>query len=220
MGQLAYPTGSDLKDYLEGAGLTVATALENILDGAATAGRQSLERAANRVFLADAADQTRTYDPPTDIESRLFIDDVASLTKVEYQPLNATVDLLTENEDFFTYPENAVLKGEPILWLEFRRRRWRSPHTVGLRRSIKVTGQFGYATKSGGGFPEDAFDAMLARAAWLRWGQVSLAATGGVLSWRQADVQVDYGVERWSKLQDAWAAAFTQTQSLYLRPEL
>lgn len=216
MAKTAYPTTADLQSFLEDTGIATADVTAQMLAEAALAGRQEFERETGRTMLGGAADTTLRYDPPTNGQV-VVIEDLASLTRVDYQPQGATAETLTENEDYWLRPYNRAQLPfvEPATSIAFRRV-WRSPLPGSVQRSILVVGRHGYGTAAAG-FPDDAWLAMLARGAWKLGVNVTHRVTGGLLSWKHSDASEDYGVERWANLRAGWNEQYQAAVARYAR---
>lgn len=203
-----YPTSASLWRYLEGHGLTVSTAgFRPLLASMAAAGVADFERRANRKLLAGTTDIQKRFDPPTawiDGQCELFIPDLVSLTSLVYTPTNGTSTTLTEGTDFDLLPSDATDADalRPFTSIAFYNRRWTNPLAPSLRRSLYLTGKWGYASA----VPADAYEGMLAGAAVSLWTSIRHTSTGGILSWSDGDRKVDYGVETWRNLVSQWEA--------------
>jgi hypothetical protein len=207
-----YPTADDLEDFLTGLGLTLSAAQQALLESAIDAGIQQFEGAGGVDRRMLAADETRYYDPPLTAGSLLLIDDFAAVDSVVYRPLNTDPTTLTLNLDYWLEPQNAPAKGKPYQLLRFRRS-WHAPLPSGLRRSIEVAGDCGYATS----IPAAARMGMLAAGALQLWTQITHAATGGLLSWKEKDRSEDYGVFPWTRLVDGWNAQYSSAVKTFKR---
>ncbi len=58
---------------------------------------------------------------------------------------------------------------------------------------------------------------MLAAGCLAVYGSIAQALTGGLLGWKEADVQKDFGVEPLRRLKDSWEAQVDPVVSLYRR---
>lgn len=216
MGKSAYPTAKNLSEFLSGAGLTLTNAQELFLPAAATAARLEFERRTDRVFLAGASAQRRT-DPPTahvDGETILFLPwDAATITAVSYQPTNATAETWTEGEDYDLLPYHASTVGLPIDRLRIYGKRWLGPLTSQVRRSIYLTGTWGY----GATIPEDAWLGMLNAGALQLWQQITQYTTGGRLSYKDDEVAEDFGILPWQSAAAAWRSQLDGIVNRYRR---
>ena len=217
-----YPDAGDVQLWLTAAGFTFSTATASqasqmeLFDAIARIGRQILEKRCGREFLGSGSNSTRYFDPPTNRDGRLRIDDLATLNTVQYQPYGSTAQSLTLLTDFWTLPDNAGERDLPFTALQFRALRWSQPITSSLRRSIIVSGQWGMFAKADG-LPEAVWSAMIAAGCSELSGSLSQAVTGGLLSWKEADVQEDWGVEPLKRLRDAWETRANTTIRLYRR---
>lgn len=215
----AYPINTDVQAFLVASGFTVTAGQLAFMDEAAAAGQQIIERRCGRVFLGSGSNSTRYFDPPSTRSGRLRIDDLASLNTVTYQPSGqVTATTWTENTDFWVQPDNRAVKLLPITSLVLKQR-WSQPLSTAYRRSVIVSGQWGYATLAAG-FPEAVWTAMLAAGCLEVYEMIAQALTGGLLNWREADVQEDYGVEPLRRLKDSWEARTETVVRLYRRWEI
>ena len=220
-----YPDAGDVQTWLTAAGFTFSTSTASqasqmeLFDAIARTGRQVFERRCGRTFLGTGSNSTRYFDPPTNRDGRLRIDDLASLNTVQYQPYGSTAETLTLTTDFWTLPDNAADRSLPFTALQFRARRWSGPITSSLRRSIIISGQWGMFTKATG-LPEAVWSAMIAAGCLDLFGTLSQALTGGLLSWKEADVQEDYGVEPLNRLRASFEARVDTAVRLYRRWEI
>lgn len=215
----AYPTATNVEDFIEASGITASAAQITFLDEAALSGKQIIERRTGRTFLGDGTNTTRYYQPPTTRSGRLRIEDLASISSVTYQPSGqTTATTWTANTDYWTEPDNYAARGEPITSLVLRQR-WSQPLGTAYRRSIAVTGQWGYSTLAAG-FPEAVWLAMIAAGLVDVWELFAQSISGGMLSWKEADVQEDYGVEPLKRLQTSWTDRVDRAVRLYRRWEI
>jgi hypothetical protein len=219
MARQLYPTAVHLADYLTGFdtdGINLEDAIAAAID--------EFENRADRRFLAGTADEIRYYDPPTGRQGLVFIDDLACPpTSVVYAPAGGTSETLVLGDDYLLEPANAIGKRQPYTELRFRRR-FVAPLSEPQRNSIVVTGRFGWGLQAeipmvtgNLGFPEDAFRGMLAMAALTLWPQLIESRTGGLLSFSEADVTEQYGVEAQGRSRDAWQAEATRALDRYRR---
>lgn len=212
----AYPTATDVENFIEAGGITTTSGQQAFFASAALAGQQIIERRCGRVFLGSGANSTRYFEPPTTRSGRLYIEDLASLNTVTYQPEGqATATTWVLNEDFWLEPDNYAAHGLPITSLVLRQR-WPQPLATCYRRSVIISGQWGFATLAAG-FPDAVWFAMLAAGCLSVYGAIAQALTGGLLGWKEADVQKDYGVEPLRRLKDSWEAQVDPVVALYQR---
>lgn len=214
--RLYYPTRADLQAFLEGHGLDLAAALVAQLAPAIDGARGDFEGDVRRVMLAPEDDATRRFDPPRtwrDNGARLFLPkDLAALTTVVYQPTGQTAETLTENEDYVLEPYDAPDDGYPYTCILFFRR-WTQPIGPRMRRSLLVTGRWGFGTT----IPGDAWLSICARGASRLFTHISHSETGGLLSWKDDDASEDFGVETWTRLKDSWAQQYLGAVTKYWR---
>ncbi len=225
MGQAAYPTAVDLSSFLTGAGVATGVVAGLDLATAVAAARIAFERASGRVMLAGASATERRFDPPTNRERVVWLGDggrngdLASLTSVVYQPEGATAETWTQNTDFELLPENALhASDDPVQPATMLRctRLWSSPLPLSLRRSLKITGRWGYGLT----IPEDAWAAMRYRAASLVLPQVRQASTGGLTRIQMGSSVQEYGRGGWDSLQSGWDAAYQEAVMAYRQVSL
>lgn len=206
-GVQAYPRGRDLETLLTAAGFSsIPTGID--LSRAVAAGVQAFEHAVGRRMLAETG--TRNYDPPTSGRES-FLPFGADLwgtpTSVTF---NGTA--LTLNTDYRCFPENADQSGKPFTALRFARV-WYAPLNTAHWGAIAVTGKWGY----GASIPEDAYEAMLCRAAYLVLPQLTHNLTGGFTSFHEDDVSEDYGGNPLDYLRKQWNDTYNHTVRRYKR---
>lgn len=193
MPRSAYPTADDLLGFLEGAGLTVSDTLQDYLETAAEAGRQAIEHATGRVFLA--VTETRSFDPPVSRNGVLDLQaDLLSLSGVSYNG-----SAFTAGTDYRLLPGNRAA-GQPYSALSFLRR-WASPLPFSLQGSLSLTGVWGYSEQ----IPDDVWLAMCAAGAAQLVPQISLGLRKGLIRWSEKDRSEQYGTAN-SELGDRWQA--------------
>lgn len=198
MARAAWPTTRDLDTFLRAAGLTPSNALMTQFPAVLIGAYKDFEKAAGRIMLAPAS-ETRYFDPPNNNDGILFPDDLASISTVIYYPTNGSSFTYTANTDYWVEPHNAAVKEEPYTMIRFRRR-WLTPLSTPERRSIQITGRFGYATS----IPEDVWFAVLARAGWSIFPQAHMTTNSGIKSWQDGDRTVNYG-DIFDQTRKAWA---------------
>ncbi len=211
MSYTAWPTSSDLQQWLVSAGLMESppsTEQELMLLNAHVLGaRQEFERRTGyEPFLAVAdplppdpsTATTRYYDPPGPHVRRgygnysevgggriLQLDngliDCTSITAGMSDVWQGS--LLVVNTDYWLKPTNAAAAGRPYEWIEFRSPRW------GTGRSIVVTGHFGY----GYTIPDDAWLAVLMRAGLIGLPSIAAVTSGGATAVRLGEDSWQFG---------------------------
>lgn len=138
-----YATLSGLKDTLD---LTGETFADTDISLAITAASRAIDTECHRRFwLDDDANQVRYYTPRS--RKILEIDDLVTFTSLETDQNDDGVfeNVWTLDTDFVLEPLNAPLDGEP--WeVIARRQRGHFYLPRGGRKSIKLTGQFGWAS--------------------------------------------------------------------------
>lgn len=222
MPKATYPTSADLSSFLTTAGFASATVAALDLATAIAAGIASFEREAGRkmLWLAATAAEQRRYDPPQNRDGLLFLaDDLCELTSLVYEPYQGSATTLTADDDYELEPYNALLRGQPVTKIRFLHRRWLMPLSSANRRSLKITAKWAYAISTFG-FPDDAWEAMRAHGAWALWPSLRQAVTGGMLSWSEAGVNENYGVESWTGLRDLWDDQYQSAVKRYRRAEM
>lgn len=198
------------------------------LPGAVRAGIQGFERDCDRHFLAgrtienvETGEETRRFDPATNPARYTSLlefgpyGDLTALSSVVWAPESSPAETLALNTDFWPVPVNAPATGFPYTGLEFRRRFW-APLLPANRHSIEVTGLWGFGTI----LPADAWRAMLTGAAVQAWTGIFNARSGGVLSWKEADVSEDYGIQPLSDIRKGWAMDYDRAVTAYRRVQL
>ena len=195
----SYPVGADLQAFLEGHQLDVTAYLDQ-LGEKTDAGIAAFEAAVGGKMLAESPASLRKFAVPVD-GAALEVDWLAAEPEtITYTPAGGTPETLTLDTDYFCLPNNAIAKGKPIELLEFTSRwRWYGSDPS-LRRAIQVTGFWGYSTE----LRADVRQAMLMKAAGLLWTSITHGGTGGVLGKKEGDASIDYGVESWNRLINAW----------------
>lgn len=192
MSKRAYPSGTDLENFLAGCGFTIGAALAPLLDDAAAAGRAEVESQCSRKFVAVAG--TREFDPPTNPQGYLDLrTDLATLTS-----LTVAGTAYALGTDFYLDEQNAADAGQPYRAVVFERR-WYAPLPFAQRRSVVIVGNWGY-----GSVPTDVWTAMLERGALGLWGHLVRGISGGIVSWTEGDLRIDYGAGQWTELQGSW----------------
>ena len=213
MGKSNYPTASELDAFLTEAGFTLGS-----LDTATaiTAARVEFERRAGIRMLAGAATTLR-FDPPTNGLGRLdFPGGLAELTSAAYQPEGGAAESWSEGIDFVLRPyDGGAEETGPFTAMELSRC-WIAPIRFGDRRSIRVTGRWGYHTS----IPEDAWLAMLARGASLTAAQQGAAISDGRSYSNSGGVDNAYPTDPLGAARKAWAGQFEAAIRRYRRLRL
>lgn len=193
-----WPSTTDISNLLSAGGLTSTDWGSFSLANARLEAIAEWERLTNwKPFKVDTNDVTRYYDPPGPNQRAnfgypywgirggsnvLYLDaGLLSLTSlyVGYISDAQPGTELTLNTHFRLAPYNAVLMENPYTQIEFYAKHF------GRERSIRIIGKFGYWTS----IPDDAFTAVLNRAAWSVLAAVSSARVVGLgADWREADV--------------------------------
>ena len=213
-----YPNGGIVRQFLIDAGLPAGNLSAAWYDSAAAVAARDFEGAsgANRKMLAGAS-ETRLYSAPAGNAGTLDIDDLAVVTAVSYQPSNTTPVVWTAGVDYWLEPSDAPGKGWPYTAIRFLRRWLDTASGPGVgwpadRRSIAVTGQFGYSLT----LPDDVWQAVLERAAAKVARQLGFAITGGGISkWERAERSVSYRSS--ADIAAAFSADWATTAAAYRR---
>jgi hypothetical protein len=201
-----YPVAEDLKTFLYATQLTdhptAPTGRYAYLDyaGVIAAAITEIERACSRTFLS--ASVTRTYDPPTDRDGHLDLEE-------EFSAITAvTIDgtALTLNEDYYRLPYN----GPPYRTLHLLQR-WIAPLAFETRHTVVVTGTLGPATT----FPDDVFQAILRAAAAKLAPQIVQLKTRGLASFTEAGVTQQFDGKTLRELKDQWEAEVQRVVNHY-----
>lgn len=210
MGKAAYPTAAELSTVLTNAGITVGS-----LDtqSAVDAARVEFERRVGRRMLAGSS-LTRYYAPPANDEGYLDLGrDLVTCTAVKIAYEGASEETLTLDTDYWLLPRNARADTPARPWtgIELARRWWAAaPSDAAMRaswhRAVRVTGTWGYDAT----IPEDAWLAMLHRAAALVAPQAGSALNDGRTQYTDAGVQTSWGTAPYLELRrtgDMWFEA-------------
>lgn len=195
----AYPTTSDLTDYLTAQGLTAPANVQVHLDAAIA----EWERATGyQPFKEEANAQAYYYDPVPLYKALDLGTGFSTVTEVAIgvSDTDPTGTVLTLSEDYELLPYNR--SGRPIEGILFR------AFTVsGRARSVKVTGKRGYSST----IPDDAWRAILVRAAmYTKQGM----QVGGVAAFREGDVSVTYGTGATPTEAESWLTAVRTYQRI------
>ena len=189
---LTYPNENDMERYLVGGGLVFPTPQSPLtfidLRQHVLGAINNFEGRVGRTLLA--ASQTRTFDPPMFPRTKLpLVDDLAQMTSLS---VAGTVKVL--NVDYYLLPENADALGKPFNLVDF------AVPIYGARKSVSITGLWGYATQ----IPDGPWNSILARAAYLAHPQIAAAVSKGLVSWKEDDVSETYGIDPLGFLRDQW----------------
>lgn len=135
-----YTTEAKIEDYiLQNIDPTFSTRISEWIEGI----ELFIDKVTGRNFKADSAASARLYDG--DESQTLLIDDCVAITKVEVGEdsygSSFTEILATGSDRYFTYPENAALKGVPFYKLILNGRRWPD----GMQNN-RITAKWGYST--------------------------------------------------------------------------
>jgi hypothetical protein len=203
---MSWVAGGELEAFLQGAGLISAPRVspETLLDleGALASAQEAFEARVNwRPFLQGGADSTRFFDAP---KSRL-LDLQGGLLSVASVTVSGVAQVV--NSDYFLMPENASLRGLPSTYLEFSRL------LVGGRRAVAVTGRWGRVST----LPEDARQAVLAKASVFLAPQLQGYRSQGLSRWQEGDVEQWSGAEPFGAIVRGWEAAFEMAVRRYRR---
>lgn len=192
----AYPDSLNLSTFLAAHHLDVSRLDTATLEDAISAGINDVERATGRTFVAASA--SRLFDPPQNPNGILDLRaDLVAVTSISYQG-TAMVD----GTDFYAEPYDAPAKGQPYNRIRFVRRIWYWPIDDSLRRSITVTGTWGY----GATIPATIWNAMLAAGGIQLLPALIHAVAAGLVRWTEADVTEEYGPKPFAYLADGWGA--------------
>lgn len=216
----SWPNAGDLRKFLgtTGADADTLAALDCALGDAAAAAQARIERATDVRFVADANASVRYYAAPQNTNV-LQIHECISVTSVVYQPVGSTAQTLTLNDDYFLQPDNYAALGEPIMAIVFPGRRWSSPLTGPLLRAIQVTARWGRGTT----LPGDVWMAALQSGALWLWSNYQMAFTGGLESYKEADVSEEYGNSAsspWAQAVTRWSAQVAAVEARYRSPRM
>jgi hypothetical protein len=212
------PTGADLEAYLVTLGLYTAGSAELgalELEGKAAAAVVEWEtRTGYRPFLANGSDTTRIYDPPY----TRFLELAAGVLSVSALMTGVGVaspgTARAEGTDFWLERAQAAYEDAPFEVVTF------ACSPGGARRSITITGRWGYAAT----VPDDAWQAILARGAWLCAPQAAMSMGGGAEVVRVLSSEVRYPSAATggplAAQQAAWTALFEAAVRRYKRVEI
>lgn len=174
MSHAAYPGVGELTARLRGYAPITDAMLRGVDLGAKIAQAiGEFETRTGRKWVPASA--TRTYDAPPHMSPYLDLRaDLASLTSVSVGGVS-----LTLNTDFYLLPENADADGKAWTMIEFV-----NPVATLFqsKRAISIVGTWGAPS-----LPDQAWSAIISRAAALCRPEVATAITGGLSSWSEAD---------------------------------
>ena len=184
-----YPTADDLEAYLLTLGIypsdppRAELAALDLPGKAAAAVAEWETRTGYKPFLANGSDTTRIYDPPG---HGRYLELGTGLLSVSALFTGVTAETpgteRVEGTDFWLEAVEAAYEGGPYEVITFPGG-WGGP-----RRSIAITGRWGYAST----VPDDAWQAILMRGAALCAPQLSLVLGGGAESVRVLSSEVRY----------------------------
>jgi len=205
---MAYPTATELKNLLLGAGLITdpnATP-DSYFDysGAVDAAVADWENRCGYVpFVKDSSDVTRYFDPP---QGRRLLLGAGLMTLTSVTSNGAA---LTENTDFWLLPANGAAESLPYDEIEF------SARQAGLPRSIVIVGKWGRVTS----VPADVKRGVLCKAASLLAGEILLGASqGGLAMWKEGDVEQRYDLSKTTACKEGWDKVYRDLlMSRYVR---
>lgn len=224
MSHTQYPTALDLQRHLLSAGMLdmPMTAAQQLLDFSSPI-NSAITTWENNTgydpFLATT--QTRIFDPPGPTirgtrygyrarggERFIQLDNgLWSLTSVT-TGIDAVSPgtLRTLNTDFYLYPVNAPLKGEPYTEIEFVLPVW------GSQQSVHIVGAWGYSQL----LPDDVWEAILARASVVIVPRLIHLISGGVIEYREEDELKKFGPDPFGSQISLWTKQFNDTVMSYL----
>jgi len=221
-----YPQAADLESYLRALGILTDVQMAALLsflslEEATAAARSEWESETGwRPFLADASPVTRYYDPqgpnfrPHTVGGGYRLDLEAGLIALTSVIVDVDAEspgtTLVSGEDFWLDPYNAAVMGLPYTAVLFVVRRW------GARRSIAVTGRFGFAET----LPDDVWQCVLQKSAAVTFAALRERASAGLVEWKEADVSERYGENFLESSRRAWEEAFRRAAGRYRRVTL
>lgn len=207
----AYPTSAELQAFLEGCGITVVASLSAQFTNFLNSALAELENKINRTILAPAS-ETKYFDPPMGRDQILFIPDMCSVTSVVYTPLSGTSTTFTANDDYFLQPYDALSRYRPYTQIQFDHK-WYGPLLNGSRRSLAITGRYGYWTA----IPDDIYQAVMYIAATNALMMAGASASAGVESKKIEDFEVRYGNQPYNSLVTSWKGTVSEVINDYRR---
>ena len=226
MDRPSWPDGGDLVQFLGDVGFD-ATAMSTSVDTYVSAAIYDFERATGRQPFVGTA-QTRLFNPPGPNERRtrsnvmpmvgggrrLHLDcGLVSLTslKVGITIDNPTGTPYTVNRDFFLRPGNAAVEKRPYDLVEFLNPQY------GQFQSIQIVGVWGWQAT----VPNDAWLAVLSRAAMLALPAMTGSKTGGVAKVTLGPNSFDFGqAGAFSNEKKQWQTNWNHAVGQYMRMDI
>jgi hypothetical protein len=216
-----HPTATDLQALYASTGLVPNPAVAPFSSIAwaayvATAIAAFAEATGRTFGVGTAAPSVaRTFDPPRN--SRALLQLGAEALSIASVTVSGAVQVL--NTDYYLGPPNADAEGKPWSWIEFASP-FSNPLTVAARKSVVVTGVWGYSVN----VPDDVWDAELKYAGWLAAPLVALKISKGLSMLRGGDEE-----RRFSQGRDAgplateagmWLTEYTNIAALRKRVDV
>lgn len=187
--------------------------------------------------------QTRTFDPPGPDQgsgylnygwagpgaivsiggsNRLFLGTgllTITTLKIGISTTNTTGTTLTVNQDYFLRPQNALTFGRPYSWIVFE------TNQRDMRNSIQIVGTWGFCPFVGGStttwvIPDDAWSAILDAALVEVAPQMALLVSGGLTSWKEADVSESYAANPFQAQIEAADMRYQKAVRRYTLPRI
>ena len=210
---MAYPTATELQNFLKGAGLITdpSASPDSLIDytGAVNAAQAEWEALVKWFpFVSSGSATTRYFDHPLpNGRDYPLLDLAGGLTSITSVVVSGAT--LVENTDFGALPENASAQGLPVKQLEFYRSYYSS-----TPRCVAVTGKWGRCDT----LPADVKSAVLAGAAAVVMAQCALKVSGGGLTeWREGDESQKFSAADYTRYGDAYRKQFTDAAEYYRR---